>query len=84
MHWKKLFLITYWIRKDNFNILTFLVDTYIILGALAFIIYCLYYHATLRDENNSHATCFIENINCNNELVLEGISEFNKNYKLIG
>lgn len=42
-----------------------------------------YYHATLRDKNNSHVTCFIENINCNNELVLEGISEFNKNYKLI-
>jgi len=43
-----------------------------------------YYHATLRDENNSHAICFIEKINCNNELILEGISEFNKNYKLIG
>lgn len=43
-----------------------------------------YYHATLRDEKNSHATVFIENINCNNELVLEGIAEFNKDYKLVG
>lgn len=43
-----------------------------------------YYHATLRDENNSHATVFIQNINCNNEWVLEGIAEFNKNYKLVG
>lgn len=43
-----------------------------------------YYHATLRDENGSHATVFIENINCNNELVLEGIAEFNKDYKLVG
>jgi len=43
-----------------------------------------YYHATLRDEKNSHATVFIENINCNNELVLEGIAEFNKDYKLLG
>jgi hypothetical protein len=43
-----------------------------------------YYHATLRDEKNSHATAFIENINCNNELVLEGIAEFNKDYKLVG
>lgn len=42
-----------------------------------------YYNATLRDENNSHTTCFIENINCNNELVIDGINEFNKNYKLI-
>ena len=43
-----------------------------------------YYHATLRDENDSHAARFIENINCNNELVLEGIAEFNKDYKLVG
>lgn len=43
-----------------------------------------YYHATLRDENGSHAVRFIENINCNNELVLEGIDEFNKDYKLLG
>ncbi len=45
MNWRKLFLITYWLRgkeQSNFNVLTFLMDTYIILGALAFIIYCLY------------------------------------------
>lgn len=43
-----------------------------------------YYIATLIDENGSHAVRFIENINCNNELVLEGIAEFNKDYKLVG
>lgn len=45
MDWRKLFLITYWLRgKDeaNFNPLTFLLDMYIILGALSFIIYGLY------------------------------------------
>lgn len=45
MNWRKLFLITYWLRgKDeaDFNALTFLFDVYIILGALAFIIYGLY------------------------------------------
>jgi len=42
-----------------------------------------YYHATLRDENGSHAVCFIENINCTNEIVLEGISRFKKRYKII-
>lgn len=43
-----------------------------------------YYHATLRDNKNSHVTSFIENINCNNEWVLESIAEFNKDYKLLG
>ena len=45
MNWRKLFLATYWLRGKNkaeFNILTFLLDVYIILGALAFIIYGLY------------------------------------------
>lgn len=42
MNWRKLFLITYWIRKNNFNAFTFLIDVYIILGALAFIIYVSY------------------------------------------
>ena len=45
MNWRKLFLVTYWLRgKDEaeFNLLTFLLDGYIILGALAFIIYGLY------------------------------------------
>lgn len=40
-----------------------------------------YYHATLRDENNSHATSMIENINSKNEIILQAISEFNLNYK---
>lgn len=39
MNWRKLFLITYWKRKNNFNAFTFLTDVYIILGVLAFIIY---------------------------------------------
>ena len=42
MNWRKLFLITYWIRKNDFNAFTFLIDVYIILGALAFIIYVSY------------------------------------------
>jgi len=42
-----------------------------------------YYHATLRDENNSHVSCFIENINCNNEIILEGISRFKNRYSII-
>jgi len=42
MNWRKLFLITYWIRKNDFNAFTFLIDIYIILGALAFIFYVLY------------------------------------------
>lgn len=42
-----------------------------------------YYHATLRDENGSHAVCFIENINCNNDFIIEGIEQFNQKYELI-
>jgi hypothetical protein len=42
-----------------------------------------YYHATLRDEKNSHATVLIENINCNNEIILEGIRRFKTEYELI-
>jgi hypothetical protein len=42
-----------------------------------------YYHATLRDENNSHATAMIQNINSQNELILDAIQEFNQNYTLI-
>lgn len=38
-NWRKLFLITHWIRKDNFNAFTFLIDVYIILGILALIIH---------------------------------------------
>jgi len=41
-----------------------------------------YYVATLRDEKNSHAVAFIDNINCNNELILKGISKFKKEYIL--
>jgi hypothetical protein len=42
-----------------------------------------YYHATLRDENNSHATAMIQNINSQNELILDAIQKFNQNYTLI-
>ena len=42
-----------------------------------------YYIATLRDENNSHAVRFIENINCQDESVLEDIENFTKDYILI-
>lgn len=45
MNWRKLFLITYWLRgKDlaNFNALTFLFDVYLISGVLTFIIYIFY------------------------------------------
>lgn len=42
-----------------------------------------YYHGTLRDENGSHAVCLIENINCNDEIVLEGISRFKSRYKIM-
>ena len=39
MKWKMLFLITYWIRGDEFNIVTFLIDIYIIFGVVAIIAY---------------------------------------------
>ena len=42
-----------------------------------------FYHATLRDENNSHTTAMIQNINSQNELILDAIQEFNQNYTLI-
>jgi hypothetical protein len=42
MNLRKLFLITYWLRKDNFNAFTFLIDLYIIIGSLVFIIYWIY------------------------------------------
>jgi hypothetical protein len=42
-----------------------------------------YYHDTLKDENNSHTVQFIGNINCEYDMVIEGISEFNKNFKMI-
>ena len=41
MNWRKLFIITYWLRgkeKSNFNALTFLLDVYIHLGLLLSII----------------------------------------------
>jgi hypothetical protein len=31
MNYKKLFLITYWLRKDRFNAFTFLIDLYLII-----------------------------------------------------
>ena len=42
-----------------------------------------YYHATLRDQKDSHATVVIENINCEDETVLEYLERFNTKYKLI-
>jgi hypothetical protein len=42
-----------------------------------------YYHATLRDENGSHAARFIQNINCDNKLVLSGIYKFDKEFQMI-
>lgn len=39
-----------------------------------------YYHATLRDENNSHATVMFENINCLNSIIIESVSDFNKEF----
>lgn len=38
-NWRKLFLITHWLRKNEFNAFTFLIDVYIILGVLALIFY---------------------------------------------
>ncbi len=42
-----------------------------------------YYHATLRDFNNSHTTAMIGNINCTKDYVLECIGSFNENYELL-
>ena len=41
MNWKKLFLITYWLRGDHFNAFTFLIDVYIILIVLGTLIYII-------------------------------------------
>jgi len=42
-----------------------------------------FYHATLKDENNSHATAVIGNINSEDSLILEFIEKFNKTYVFI-
>lgn len=42
-----------------------------------------YYHATLRDEFDSHASVIIQNINSEVDWVLDGISKFNKKYSVI-
>lgn len=42
-----------------------------------------FYHATLRDENNSHVTAIIGNINCEDSLTLSFLEKFNKTYNLI-
>lgn len=39
-----------------------------------------YYHATLCDENGSHATAMFENINSLNPIIVESVSEFNKSF----
>jgi len=39
-----------------------------------------YYHVTLRDENNSHATAMVENINTEEEIVLDAIKSFKENW----
>jgi len=38
MDWRKLFLITYWIRGNDFNAFTFLIDVYIILFVLTMVV----------------------------------------------
>jgi hypothetical protein len=42
-----------------------------------------YYHATLRDDSGSHTTAYIGNINCDNSIILEGLSEFSDNYRIV-
>jgi hypothetical protein len=42
-----------------------------------------YYHATLKDANNSHGCAIIGNINCQEDWILEMISEFNQNYEIL-
>jgi hypothetical protein len=42
-----------------------------------------YYHATLVDENSSHTTAIIENINSNVDWVLSGVESFNTKYELL-
>jgi len=42
-----------------------------------------YYHATLRDTNNSHDIAVIGNINCEDKTILEYLERFNNKYKLI-
>jgi len=42
-----------------------------------------FYHATLRDENNSHATVFLGNLNSVSEIVVDGVNRFNKSFKKI-
>jgi len=41
MDWRKLFLITYWIRGNQFNAFTFLLDMYILGFAIIIIIYLI-------------------------------------------
>jgi hypothetical protein len=42
-----------------------------------------YYFATLVDNNGSHATEFIENINSESSMILEMIEDFQQTYKKI-
>lgn len=42
-----------------------------------------YYYAVLCDENNSHATAFVGNINCQNPDILKYINEFNNDYIIL-
>ena len=39
MNWRKLFLITYWLGKDNFNAFTFLIDLYLTMLAVGVIVF---------------------------------------------
>lgn len=42
-----------------------------------------YYHATLRDQNDSHATVVIGNINCEDKFVYEQLIRFTNEYEQI-
>lgn len=41
MNWRKLFLITYWLRKGEFNAFTFLIDIYLIMFVVGLSLYVL-------------------------------------------
>lgn len=42
-----------------------------------------YYHATAVDENRSHTTLIIGNINCTHESVIDGVCEFMEEWEII-
>jgi len=42
-----------------------------------------YYHVTIRDSKNSHATAIVQNINSVANYVTKSISSFNKKYQIL-